>query len=78
MLLVAEPGMYAAKYQACESLVWRDAGVLVGYLSLVAEVLGLDFCPLGSTGGSALGYLDQQPQLLGVGVALVGGRNPKF
>lgn len=78
LLLVAEPGMYAAKYHACESLVWRDAGVLIGYLSVVAEVLGLDFCSLGITGSSALDYLDRQSQLLGVGNAVVGGRHSKL
>lgn len=78
LLLVAEPGMYAAKYHACESLVWRDAGVLIGYMSVVAEVLGLDFCPLGITGSNALDHLGQQSQLLGVGVAVVGGRHSKL
>lgn len=74
LLLAAEPGMYAAKYSAHETLVWRDAGVLLGYFSVVAQALDLDFCVLGVTGDEALRHLDGQSQLLGVGVAAVGMR----
>lgn len=74
LLLAAEPGMYAAKYSAHETLMWRDAGVLLGYFSVVAQALDLDFCILGVTGDEALRHLDGQTQLLGVGVAAVGVR----
>jgi hypothetical protein len=50
MALVCEPGKTAAKYEHFESLVWRDAGVVLGYMSIVAEALGLNFCPLGLVG----------------------------
>lgn len=50
LMLVAEPGKTAAKYENPDSLVWRDAGVVLGYMSLVAQALGLAFCPLGLTG----------------------------
>ncbi len=75
LVLAAEPGKYAAKYDDCESLVWRDAGVLLGYMSVVAEALGLDFCCLGMTGDGALRELDRQSKLLGVGVAALGSRS---
>lgn len=75
LLLAAEPGMYSAKYDFCESLYWRDAGVLLGYLSFIAHALELDFCPLGITGDDALRHLDEQSQLLGVGMAVVGARS---
>lgn len=71
VLLAAEPAMYAAKYANHESLVWRDAGVLLGYLSLTATALGLIFCPLGLTGEVALKALDSQGKLAGVGMAAV-------
>lgn len=48
--LLAEPGKTAAKYENPESLVWRDAGVVLGYMSFVAQALGLSFCPLGISG----------------------------
>jgi len=51
LLLVAEPGKTAAKYLNPDSLVRRDAGVLLGYLSLAAEALGLAFVPLGGYWG---------------------------
>ncbi len=72
--LVAEPGKTAAKYEGAESLVWRDAGVLLGYLSLVTETLGLGFCPLGMTGNLYLAPISPAGQLHGVGLAVVGAQ----
>lgn len=74
LLLVAEPGKTAAKYLNPDSLVWRDAGVLLGYLSLAAEALDLAFVPLGITGDPWVGTLVDEPGLAGVGAALVGTR----
>jgi SagB-type dehydrogenase family enzyme len=72
--LVAEPGKTAAKYENPESLVWRDAGVVLGYLSIVAEALGLAFCPLGITADEYLAHLSPTPGgLHGAGVAILGG-----
>ena len=72
MVLVAEPGKTAAKYANSESLVWRDAGVLLGYMSVVAEALGLGFCPLGITGQAYVSALSADARLTGVGLAVVG------
>lgn len=70
---VAEPGKSAAKYDFPESLIWRDAGVVLGYFSIAAEALGLAFCPLGITGDPMIAdTLDQQGRLRGVGLALLG------
>lgn len=74
LLLAAEPGMTLAKYEDAESLVWRDAGVLIGYLTLVAQALGLNLCPLGITGEPWISQLIDQPGLVGVGAAFVGSR----
>lgn len=71
--LVAEPGKSGAKYDCPESLIWRDAGVILGYFSICAEALGLAFCPLGITGDPVIeSTLDQQGRLRGVGLALLG------
>ena len=72
LALAAEPGKCAAKYEAFESLVWRDAGVMLGYLSVCAEALGLACCPLGITGDPEIAGLDEQGRLRGVGLALIG------
>jgi SagB-type dehydrogenase family enzyme len=72
--LIAEPGKTAAKYEHHESLVWRDAGVVLGYLSVMAEALGLAFCPLGSTGQPYLvAHLPNASALQAVGLAVVSG-----
>lgn len=72
LLYVAEPGMTAAKYQNEASLIWRDAGALLGHSALVAADMGLSYCPLGLTGNVWAKRLNQQGQLAGVGVALLG------
>lgn len=71
--LIAEPGKTAAKYENHETLVWRDAGVVFGYMSLIAEALGLAFCPLGITGQPYLTeYLSHGSKLQAVGLAVLG------
>lgn len=71
--LVAEPGKTAAKYEYPETLVWRDAGIVFGYMSLITEMLSLSFCPLGMTGHSLLKDLPfNAASLQGVGLAVVG------
>ncbi|WP_169732561.1 hypothetical protein [Derxia gummosa] len=74
LALIVEPGKTAAKYVNPESLVWRDAGVVLGYMSIVAEVLGLSFCPLGITAHAELTNLFGPNEcLFGAGLALLGG-----
>lgn len=72
LLLAAEPGMTASKYAQPSSLVWRDAGVLLGFLTMGAHALNLSFCPLGVTGEPFVSQLLDQPGLTGVGGAFVG------
>lgn len=74
MLFVAEPGMTSAKYKRSESLVWRDAGVLQGIISLVAAALDLNFCLLGVTGNPWVAQLSSECKLQGVGIATLGAR----
>ncbi len=72
LLLVAEPGMTAAKYADASSLVWRDAGVLLAGFIFVAEALGLNFVQLGVTGDPWAGQLVSRPGLYGVGAGFIG------
>lgn len=73
LALVAEPGKTGAKYEDPESLVLRDAGVVLGYMSFVAEALGLAFCPLGITGNPGLTQgLPADNALRAVGLAVLG------
>lgn len=73
-LFVAEPGKTNSKYADGESLVWRDAGIVQGVLSLAAEALDLNFCLLGVTGDPWAQSLSEHGKLQGVGVAIVGAR----
>jgi len=72
--LVAEIGKTNSKYENPSSLIFRDAGVLIGYMSLVAEALGYNFCPLGITGDRHISKYDQNRLLVGVGLAWLGAR----
>jgi len=74
MLLVAEPGMTASKYEDSASLVWRDAGVLLGTFAMAAEALSLNFTPMGVTGEPWASQLLPGAPLAGVGAAFVGAR----
>jgi SagB-type dehydrogenase family enzyme len=72
LLFAGEPALTFAKYRDACSLLWRDAGVLQGYLSLAAEALRLNFCLLGVTGEPWISALIEQKALRGVGAAWVG------
>lgn len=72
LLFTAEPGKTFSKYANACSLVWRDAGVLLGYFAIAAEALNLNFSPLGVTGEPWVSQLVDEAGLAGVGVAFVG------
>lgn len=69
---VAQPDRTASKYVNGESLVWRDTGVLIGHMALVAEALELNFCPLGVTGEPIISTLLGGGRVAGVGGCLLG------
>ncbi len=66
----------SAKYTNCHSLAYRDSGALSGTHSLVAEFLGLPFCILGKSGYEEAQYLSNQCNLMGAGIAILGGNIP--
>lgn len=72
VLLAAEVGRTAAKYDHAASLVWRDAGALLATMALAAHALSLAFCPLGVTGEPWTGRLLEERGLVGVGAAFLG------
>lgn len=74
LALVAEPGKTQSKYEDADSLIWRDAGVVLGYLSIAAEALGLNLCPLGTTGNAFVSPIAPAGLLQGCGMLLVGSR----
>lgn len=74
--LAAQPIRTFSKYRWGDSLVWRDAGVLIGHMALVAEALDLNFCPLGTTGEPHLfRLLGAKGKVFGVGGGLLGARS---
>ena len=71
---IAEPGKTSAKYVNADSLIWRDAGALVGQMALVAEALACNFCPMGITGHDWCARFILEGRLAGTGVAVFGSR----
>lgn len=72
LLFFVDPSRIDGYYTNWESLVWRDSGVLVGGMSLVATALKLRFCPLGFSGTSLIRDFLPDPRLIGVGGCAVG------
>ena len=72
IVLVGEMNRVAAVYKRPESLLWRDAGVLLQTLALVATAYRLAFCPLGILGAPVVQAIGLSEQISGVGVALIG------
>ncbi|WP_111894919.1 nitroreductase family protein [Acinetobacter sp. MB5] len=66
MILIAEPQKTLSKYSKGTSLVWRDAGILLGNLALVSSYLDINFCPIGALLPTKI---DKENQLVTVGMA---------
>jgi SagB-type dehydrogenase family enzyme len=76
---VAEFDRTLSRYKRGESLVWRDAGTLLGMVCLTAEALGLNCCPLGITGEPYISrILNSRRLVVGVGGCLVGKGSIEF
>ncbi len=72
IVFVGDMDRVAALYKRSESLLWRDAGVLLQTLALVATAYGLAFCPLGILGDLVVRSLGLPERALAVGVAMIG------
>jgi SagB-type dehydrogenase family enzyme len=74
VILVANTNRAEAAYEGSESLVWRDAGCLMMTLHLVAEYLGLAFCPIGVLGTALVRALGEPTGWVAAGTCVVGTR----
>jgi hypothetical protein len=74
VILVANTNRAEAAYEGSESLVWRDAGCLMMTLHLVAEYLGLAFCPVGVLGTALVKALGEPNGWVAAGTCVVGTR----
>ena len=72
LVLVGCMNRVAALYKRPASLLWRDAGVLLQTLALVAEAYRLAFCPLGVLGNQVVQALGLSESASAVGAALIG------
>ena len=72
IVLVGDMNRVATLYERPESLLWRDGGVLLQTLALVATAYRLAFCPLGVLGNAVVDALTLPEQVAAVGVALIG------
>ena len=63
-------------YHAPESLLFRESGALSATMQLLAEPLGLAFCPFGTTASEWLDVLlrSADRKLIPLGAAAVGRR----
>jgi SagB-type dehydrogenase family enzyme len=74
IVLIADAKRMQSHYSNPESLIWRDAGVLLQTLSLTAHAYGLATCMLGTTGEEVAYSLSlATADWPAVGVMLVGG-----
>jgi len=65
-------GKTSSKYYNAESLYWRDAGVLLYCVQIVATYLGLKSCPLGTLAANSYFKLFKADGMLPAGGILVG------
>lgn len=72
LVLIGDIDRVAAVYDRHESLLWRDAGVLLQTLALAAAAYRLAFCPLGLLGASVVRGLGLPDRAGAFGVAIVG------
>ena len=70
---ICHPHRTSAKYENFQSLVWRDAGVLIHSIQIACCALGLNSCPVGSLGEPFIseGFLNVS-NVFGVGGIIVG------
>jgi hypothetical protein len=72
--LVGDFDKMAAAYHRPESLLWRDAGVVIAAICLLAEWLELASVPLGFVGSAHLQRIGfPTERFMGLGAVLVSG-----
>jgi hypothetical protein len=76
LLFAASKQFVSEYYNDPNSLVLREAGILMGILALVSEALNLSFCPLGTPGTEWIFSLlnTNEEVIIPAGAAIIGGR----
>lgn len=73
--LLADFDRTSAKYENAESLVWRDAGIVLGAIHMVAAALNINCCSYGINGDAWTAELTNAESVYGAGGCVVGS-NP--
>lgn len=71
---VCDYDLVCSRYTHPDTLVFREAGHLSATHALVAEYLGLAYCPLGYHGYQEAMEISAERKFVGVGLALLGAR----
>jgi hypothetical protein len=71
---IADWRRYEACYDAPDSLLWRDSGVLTAIIALVATALDLVATPLGRHGSDIVEVAGLRPSFVGAGGIHLGSR----
>lgn len=75
--LIGDYAKVSAAYHHPESLLWRDAGVIVAGLCMTAEWMGLASIPIGLIGSAHLpGIGFPSDRFIGLGAVQVGAKMP--
>lgn len=76
LLFFSSRSFISEYYENPDSLVLREAGVLLGNLALIAEAFKLSFCPLGTTAKDWFNHLldTSEQTIIPAGAAVVGRR----
>ena len=77
IVLIGDMNRVSTFYERAESFLWRDGGVLMQTLALVATAYRLAFCPLGILGDLVVDSLGLPEWASAVGVAMIGRRDDK-
>lgn len=67
-----DPSRIEGYYEDWASLMWRDAGVLIGGLALIAEALECSFCPIGILATNLVRSVTGNERVIGLGACMVG------
>lgn len=72
VVLIGDPTVTDAYYEASQTLFWRDAGALLQTLLSTFEACGLGACAGGISGAEIITALDLDPRALAGGLLIVG------
>lgn len=70
---ICHPDRTAAKYENSQSLVWRDAGVLIHSMQIACSALELNSCPVGTLGEPFISEgFSEKGNVFGIGGIVIG------